>query len=225
METTSREALDEALANYISEALQAEIQREGDASLAVSGGSTPKGVFRRLSNAPLDWSKIDITLVDERWVPPDHADSNERLARENLLRGRAAAAHFVGLKTDHADARDGLVEASEGLASIRRPLTLTILGMGGDGHTASWFPKANNLADLLDPSGQQALGACDPVTAPHQRITLTLPAVLRSREVLLHIVGTDKRRVLESAAAESLPIAHVTEQTQTPVSIWWSPDD
>ena len=95
--------------------------------------------------------------------------------------------------------------------------------MGSDGHTASWFPQASNLAELLDPKGMALLGSSDPVTAPHQRITLTLPTVVQAGEIILHITGEEKRRVLAQAAAEHYPIAAITEQDTNPATIWWAP--
>jgi len=222
-EFDTREALDGALAGHLAAALRRDLAARGVASLAVSGGGTPKGMFTRLAQCELPWARVWVTLVDERWVPPDHPDSNERLVREHLLTGAASAARFVGLKTPAADARDGLAEAAGRLAALPLPLTAVVLGMGGDGHTASWFPRAGNLAELLDPAGGARLGACEPVSAPHQRITLTLPAVLDSREIALHITGADKRAVLGAAAARGYPVAAITGQTATPATIWWAP--
>lgn len=219
----SRPELDRQLAGYIGAALSAQLAESGRATLAVSGGSTPRGIFRLLSDYPLDWSLVTVTLVDERWVPTDHPDSNERLVRENLLQGRAGAADWVGLKTDQADAREGLQVVGERLAQIPTPLSLTLLGMGADGHTASWFPRAANLDELLDPGSRAIVGACDPVTAPHQRITMTLPMVLNSRELVIHITGEDKRRVLNEAAAKGLPVARILHQSLIPVTVWWAP--
>ena len=95
--------------------------------------------------------------------------------------------------------------------------------MGGDGHTASWFPQAVNLQELLDPEAQNPVAATEPVTAPHQRITLTMHAVLNARNIIIHITGNEKREVINSAAARGYPIAAVLNQTTTPVSIWWTP--
>lgn len=219
----SRERLDLELAQKIASCLRQDIEQYGIASLAVSGGNTPKGMFRQLSSCELDWSKVDIILVDERWVAPDSADSNERLVRENLLQNKALNARLHSLITHHAQPGEGITELKVRLAEIVRPFSALVLGMGGDGHTASWFPQAHNLKDLLDPNGSAELAATDPVTAPHQRITLTLPAVLNSRNIIIHIAGNEKKAVLEEAVDAGLPIAAILEQTTTPVTIWWAP--
>lgn len=218
-----REELDRALAAHIAGCLQRDLDSREWASLAVSGGSTPRGMFQRLAACDLAWQRVAITLVDERWVPPDHADSNERLVRENLLQQHAAAARLVGLKTPDADAAEGLAASRKRIADLPLPFSAVVLGMGGDGHTASWFPRAENLQALLAPPDGAAVAVTDPVTAPHQRITLTLPAVLDSREIIVHITGEDKRSILEAAEQAGHPVAAVTSQRQTPVSIWWAP--
>ncbi len=219
----NREALDRELAEHIAQALRRDILTRGCASLAVSGGSTPKGMFARLAETELDWNKVWITLVDERWVAPDHADSNERLVRENLLQQAAADAHFISMKSEDTDAQDGLGTIAQRLEDLPMPISCVVLGMGGDGHTASWFPKAANLAELIDPANPHLLGTCDPITAPHQRITLTLPAVIESRELIIHITGDEKRQVLKEAVAKQYPIAAVLQQTENPATIWWAP--
>lgn len=219
----NRELLDRELAQRIAVHLKRDIEQRGTASLALSGGSTPKGMFQQLSRCELDWRKVDIVLVDERWVAPDSAESNERLLRENLLQNSAMFAHLHSLKTVHAHPREGLAELNLRLAKISRPFSVVVLGMGGDGHTASWFPRANNLSQLLDAAGTDELAATDPVTAPQPRVTLTFPAVLNAHSVIIHIAGDDKKAVLEGAVAAGVPIAAVLEQTKTPVSIWWAP--
>lgn len=219
----SRAALDEALAAHIAQQLRADIDKRGAASLAVSGGSTPKGLFAVLSKLALPWQKVWITLVDERWVAADGDDSNERLVRENLLQNAAADANFIGLKGSTSDAAAGLQEVTNRMAAMPQPFSCVVLGMGGDGHTASWFPQASNLDELINPEGKALLGTCDPVTAPHQRITFTLPAVLQSGDIVLHITGEEKREVLAQAAEKQYPIASITEQSTNPASIWWAP--
>ncbi len=222
-EFDSREALDTALAAHIAGQLDQALKQRGRASLAVSGGSTPKGMFGQLAESDIDWAKVCVTLVDERWVPPDDPDSNERLVREHLLQGPAAGAAFVGLKSAAASASQGLAASLVALGAVPLPLDCVVLGMGGDGHTASWFPEASNLAELIDPANPAPLGICDPVTAPHQRITLTLPLVLAAGEIILHITGEEKRAVLAEAAQRHYPIAAITEQQANPATIWWAP--
>lgn len=217
------QALDRALAEHIAAQLKHDITAHDRASLAVSGGATPRPMFQYLSRRELDWPSVWISLVDERWVAADSPDSNERLVRDNLLQNQAGGAHFVSLKSAQENASDGLPEVEQRLAEIPQPFSVVVLGMGGDGHTASWFPRAANLEQLLDPQGAAALGATDPLTAEHQRITLTLPAVLRSRGIVIHITGEEKRSVLESAGRHRYPVAAILEQKTTPVTIWWAP--
>ena len=104
-----------------------------------------------------------------------------------------------------------------------RPFSAVVLGMGGDGHTASWFPQAANLQLLLDPAATRRVALTEPVTAPHQRITLTLPAVLDSRQIILHLCGGDKRAILENAIQANYPVAAILQQNTTPATIWWAP--
>lgn len=224
-EFNSRAELDAALAAQLAADLRADLGTRPRSSLAVSGGSTPRQMFQRLAATGLDWARVAITLVDERWVDATDPDSNEALVRDCLLRDQAAAASFVGLKTPGADCATAVAEVAETVSSLPRPFAGVVLGMGGDGHTASWFPQASNLQRLLDPTNPARVAATDPVTAPHPRMTLTLAAVLDSRHIHLHITGGAKRAVLESAVARGFPVASVLAQTQTPLTIWWAPDD
>lgn len=219
----TRTELDEALAGHLAAALCADLTAQPRSSIALSGGSTPKDMFRRLAAADLEWPRVDITLVDERWVDYGHPDSNAELVRNCLLQGPAASARFLGLKTTTPDITAAVPAVSDALAKLQRPFTAVVLGMGGDGHTASWFPQASNLAELLDPNNAARVAATDPVTAPHLRMTLTLAAVLDSHRIHLHITGDDKRTVLESAVAAGYPVASILTQTVTPVTIWWAP--
>ena len=218
-----RGSLDTALAEHVAGLLAQDIERRGAASLAVSGGSTPKGMFAALSKQELPWHKVWITLVDERWVEPDSDDSNELLVRENLLQNAAQSANFVGLKGSGDSASAALEEVTARVAALPLPLSCAVLGMGGDGHTASWFPQASNLTELLDKSNEALLGSCHPVTAPHERITFTLPPILQAGEIILHITGEEKQQVLAEASERRYPIAAITEQQTNPASIWWAP--
>ena len=217
---TSAAELDCALALHLAERLTEDIARYGDASLAVSGGGTPVDMFRHLARCTLDWSRVWITLVDERRVATDSPDSNERMLRNNLLQHEAANARFISL----ADAsRKGLAALETELANMPSPFSAVVLGMGNDGHTASWFPQAANLASLLDPDNPAKVAGTEPITAAHERLTLTLAAVLDSREIIVHIKGAEKKAVIQQARDQHYPVAAIFEQQLTPASIWWAP--
>jgi 6-phosphogluconolactonase len=216
-----------ALAGQVADLLRDGIKERGQASLVVSGGSTPVPFFAALSALALDWQQVVITLADERWVDPTAADSNEHLVRQNLLQNRAAVARFVGLKNGALSAVQGEKECADRLALLPNPFDVLILGMGNDGHTASLFPQAARLDEALNMDSGTLCLAITPPAAPHERMTLTLPALLQSREIILHLVGSDKRAVYERALAKGpvaeMPIRAVLGQTAAPVTVFWAP--
>ena len=217
----------EELAERIGDLLKKGIEARGQASLAVSGGSTPIPLFEALSEVELEWKKVSITLVDERWVAPDEQDSNERLVRQHLLQGQAAEARFVGMKPPDASARAGETPCAAALSRIPWPLDLLILGMGNDGHTASLFPGADALQEAVSMDSGKLCIAISPSHAPHERMTLTLPAILNSRQIILHLTGEQKRKVYAQACKdgppEEMPIRYILNQNQTPVAVYWAP--
>ncbi|MFA7381847.1 MAG: 6-phosphogluconolactonase [Desulfurivibrionaceae bacterium] len=220
-------ALVTALAGQVAELLRNGIKARGRASLVVSGGVTPVPFFAALSAQALAWQQVAITLADERWVDPADPDSNEQLVRRYLLQNRAASAGFVGLKTGAATARQGEKECGDRLALLPRPFEVLILGMGNDGHTASLFPQATRLGEALAMDSRRLCLAITPPAAPHERMTLTLPALLQSRRIILHLAGPGKRAVYEKALADGpvteMPIRAVLRQTAAPVTVFWAP--
>lgn len=221
----SREALDRVLSEDVAAVLAAAIAARDKATLVVSGGSTPLGLFRLLADVELPWDKVTVLLADERWVGPDHEDSNEKLVRDNFLINRAAAARLVSLKTGHADARAAEPQLNRTLAAFG-PFDLVILGMGDDGHTASLFPGAKELQDGLDAASGRHCIAVTPTFAPWQRMSMTLPRLLRSRQIILHITGQGKKAVAESARENNrprdAPVAAVLNQHIAPVTVYWA---
>jgi len=207
-----------ALADAIAGWLQAAIERDGAAALAVSGGKSPIALFEALALADLDWSRITVTLVDERIVPAGHQDSNARLVREHLLVGRAASARFVPLVTDPADPEADIARLARELPR----LTVAVLGMGEDGHTASLFPDAAGLAQGLDPDGPQRVIAITPQAAPHRRLTLTLAELARAEACFLAIGGQAKRALatIAEADAQRYPVGAFFA---LPLTVYWSP--
>lgn len=225
-EFDDRGLLDAQLAAEVACTLRDAVAARGKASLVVSGGSTPKGFFAVLTQESLDWDKLTVTLADDRWVPPEHRDSNERLVREHLLVGAAKAARFLPLVTSDAHPGTAVEAVSEGLADLDT-VDVVVLGMGGDGHFASLFPDSDALESGLDLRSGQTYVAVDPPAAPHPRMSMTLARILDTRRLFLHIVGGDKRAVLERAVAENeprrLPISAVLASASPPVEVYWAP--
>ncbi len=223
-EFASRQSLAGALAADVAAHLAQAIAERGRASIAVSGGTTPKLFFEALSNADIDWPAVTVTLVDERFVPPDSPRSNERLARENLLKGRAARARFVGLWHDAPDAGGAASAATAALDGVASPLDVAILGMGADGHTASFFPDATTLPALLDTQGERSVRSVDAPSAGEPRLSLPLSVLAGARFLALHIEGSEKRAVAERAlSGERLPIGAAIAASAQPVQIFWAP--
>lgn len=224
-------SLAEKLTCRLAGRLEEDVDRGRMASLVVSGGSTPRPLFAQLSAAALPWSRITITLADERWVEADSPDSNERMVVRELLRKHAAGAGFVGLKTGDATPEAGAQEAERRVRAVPRPFSAVALGMGSDGHTASLFPHAEGLREALDPMCPRLVMAIRPPggkgAAALPRLTMTLPALTDSRLVVLHITGTEKRRVFERANEGddvfSMPVRAVLRNARTPVEVWWAP--
>ncbi len=221
------EALARALAAHVAQALLARTARDGSASLAVSGGRTPARFLETLATAPLDWGRISVTLVDERWVPETADRSNGAFVRRHLLKGPAARARFVPLFTGAPTPEDGLAEAEEAARSLPHPFAAVVLGMGDDGHTASFFPHAQGLEDAIDPHGQSLLATTRAEAAGEPRITYTLPPLLAADTLVLHLEGRTKRTVLEEAARPGaiadLPIRAVLDHAPRPLDVLWCP--
>lgn len=179
----SREQLDEALADNVTQILLSAIALKGKASIAVSGGSTPKGFFNILSNKDIDWKKVTITLADERWVELNSAASNTRLVHENLLQNNASCAKFFHLKQGETLCEETLADLNLAANSALLPFDIVILGMGEDGHTASLFPCSDQIVAGLDVNNKKSLMRVEPKTAPHQRITFSFAALKQSKHV------------------------------------------
>ena len=195
-------ALAPALAQWTAERLATAIAARGAALLVVSGGRTPLRFFGALSDTAIDWSRVAVTLADERRVPNDSPRSNAKLVREALLQNRAAAAAFVPLADSRLDAEQELAAANGRLATVPLPADVVALGMGDDGHTASWFPAAAGLGAAMDPGARLLVAPIRAAGAPEPRLTLTGRVLLRARAIALHIEGADKLATLGTALGE-----------------------
>src|SRR5271154_2817060 len=221
------DALSRALAAQLAADLKTALAARGLASLVVSGGKSPLRLFELLRGGELDWSRVCIALADERWVDTGDPDSNEKLVRDQLLQGPAAAARFHGLKNGAPTPDMGAVSAWETFARVPRPFDALVLGMGDDGHTASLFPGSPNLPRALNPAAVAGcVGMWAPV-APQPRLSLNVSALLDSRRVVLLIAGAGKWRTLVAAGApgavEEMPVRAVLRQSRTPLQVMWAP--
>lgn len=208
-----RPALASALALDVAGELAGAVAARGEAVLAVSGGSTPKLFFTALSEAAIDWAKVRVTLVDERQAPESSERSNARLVRAHLLQGKAAAATFVPLYQNPA-------------AAALPGFDVAVLGMGSDGHTASFFPGGDRLAEALTPLNGERLIEIAAPGAGEPRLTFTLPVLEQARSLKLHIEGQDKKQVLARALGpgpvEEMPVRALLRSSK-PITLYWCP--
>ena len=220
----SPEALAEALAGDVAQALREALARRGQAFLAVSGGTTPKRFLQALSLQGLDWARVVVTLVDERFVAETSPRSNVALIRKSLLTNNAAAARFVPLFREARTVEEAAALASAELALLPWPLDAAILGMGTDGHTASFFPDADDLHVLTDPECQAFVLPVHAASAGEPRLTLPLARLVDAGMLALHIEGQEKRKVLEEALQPDgeKPVSAVFAHADKPVPIHWT---
>jgi len=191
-----------AFAQWTADLLQAAVVARGAATLIVSGGSTPRHYFAQLARRTIDWARVCVTLADERCVADDNARSNAKMLRETLLVGPAAKAEFIPLADSRLSPDQELAAARARVARLPLPADLAVLGMGDDGHTASWFPHGDNLADAVDPACRDLVLPMRAPDAPEPRLTLTARVILRARALALHIEGEAKLTVLARALGE-----------------------
>ncbi|WP_323750641.1 6-phosphogluconolactonase [Marinobacter sp.] len=219
------ESIAETLADHVANYLRLRLAENPEATLMVSGGSTPLPFFRALREKPLEWSRVKVALADERWVPEHDPASNAALVKAELLQGEAADARFVLFNYLNKDSSDALPELEAAAAELTFPIDVLVLGMGNDGHTASLFPDAPELTDAMDKDGAPSVMVMTPPSQEHQRVTLTLAVLAQARFKALHLKGEDKISTLARAAEapadwSAMPIRAFI---RTGLNIYWSP--
>lgn len=228
--TVQPDELPVRLAQDIAQRLRAAIDARGSAVLSVSGGKSPVAFFEALRVMDIDWSRVCITLVDERCVPRTHTDSNARLVQIHLLQDLAAKAQLVFMVASTSAPLNASSELAHNAGEALRAAgtaDVLVLGMGADGHTASLFPNAPHLGEALDLRNTQICVSIElahpPANAPYARITQTLAQILSARHIVLPLTGVDKLNTLQRAwshTTTTLPISFVLQQSQTPVALW-----
>ncbi|MGO4776191.1 6-phosphogluconolactonase, partial [Lysobacter sp. 2RAB21] len=198
------EQLAQALAKQVAADLRGALARHGEACIALSGGNTPKRFFDALSTQTLDWARVTVLPVDERWLPPEHPRSNERLLREHLFKNNAAVARLLPMYRPTPTPEMALMPVLTKIANEGLPLDVVVLGMGEDGHVASLFPDLGYdnpaLREIgLQPRGRAPVMSVRTSAMPEPRMTLTLSAIFTAPAIYLHIEGESKRAVLEGA--------------------------
>ena len=240
-----RQQLDIELAQQVAKLLKDAIKVKGQATIAVSGGSTPKGFFAALSQQELDWQQVTVCLVDERCLDQTNSDSNTYLVKQQLLNNCAANAQFFDINPIHKINSQVNITANI-IPNIKKSNKLEqadltnlndlvqnklscfdvlILGMGEDGHTASIFPCSKQLDDCFA-ADAPPLVAVQPTTANYQRISFSFPYLKQSKAIFLHIVGEKKLATLTSALANSdhlqMPISAFLHHQQLQTQVYWA---
>ncbi|MDF0730400.1 6-phosphogluconolactonase [Pseudomonas entomophila] len=222
-ELADGKALAATLAHDVAERLRTAIAAKGQACLVLSGGRSPVPFLEQLSSQALDWSKVIVSLADERWVPLEHADSNAGLLARHLFKHHAAKARFLGLYHNAANLEAAAELADRALAELP-PIDVLVLGMGDDGHTASLFPSSPNLDQGLDPRSPRR---CLPLLAPsvpRQRLSMTRSLLASAGFIALAVQGPGKLATLRAAlAADDLTEMPIRAFLHDPLDIYWCP--
>ncbi|MEE9375469.1 MAG: 6-phosphogluconolactonase [Rhizobiaceae bacterium] len=228
-EFNSREELAKALAKTIAGKLIPDIEIGQFASLALSGGSTPKLFLNQLGPMLGEMSEmIYFALVDERFVPIHDPRSNEGMIKKELGLDNHPSSEFLSLYAKNSKPEEVAKRAEARLLDDDElPFDVLVLGMGVDGHTASFFPGATNLTKACDPNAEVLFQAITEPTSNEPRITMTLPVIASAKYLVLHIEGSEKREVFEKAMADGdadeLPIRHVLRHHDAKLQVYWAP--
>lgn len=219
------EDLQVIVAARVWELIDAAVEQRGRAVIALAGGSTPVPVYNLLRDMPVPWDQVTLCATDERWVAVEDPASNEGMFRRELLGRAAAGVEFISMARSRASAAADAQAVDEQLRRLDA-FDLVLLGMGSDGHTASWFPGASGLDAALDSAA--ACVAVEPATTSQVRITLTRDVVLKAGRILLVMGGSEKWRVYADAAQtpdlKRHPVSAVLHQQRAPVDVYWSAD-
>jgi 6-phosphogluconolactonase len=211
-------------AERIAKRLQLDLDSQKETSIVISGGTTPAACLSILATTELPWDRVHVVPSDERWVPAEDAASNEKMIRDRLLVNQASGAMFHPLFARGTSAQEHCATLANELDALPLLFSSVLLGMGEDGHFASLFPDIAELDDGLDMDSNSRCLAIATEASAHERITLTLSTLARSKEILLLIFGEAKREVLKRAklSRDAYPVSRLLQQQRTPVHVIWA---
>lgn len=213
------EELVNATCNQITQDITNQVKLKNSFILAVSGGSSPIPLFKSLAvRKDIPWQKGRITLIDERCVSNTDNASNEKLVKEHLLTNAAQNVDFMPLYQGNTTVEQCVKKLNEQYQHTR--IDIGILGMGLDGHTASLFPCSGEFQQVLN--SQQPYAYITPGTAPYQRITLTLTALVAINSLYLFIPGKEKLdrfNVILNGEDNQSPLAYLLEKREHPLQV------
>ena len=220
--------LAEAIAGDVQFVIESAIDARGSAVVALAGGKTPLPAYEKLAQAKLDWKRVTIVPTDERIVPLGDPLSNVTALGRTFIPKGARVVPIVPKAT--ADYKAAGRSADALLGDLHWPLDLCLLGVGGDGHTASIFPGPDFDEALNGPKERRALGVMPeplPPEAPVARVSLSRQGIVSAKALMIAVTGKDKRRVIEDAikqgAGSAYPIGRVLADVELPVDIHWAP--
>ncbi len=216
------ESLSQGFADFAATTLKNTLARKLQATLVVPGGNTPRHYLPALAKCQLPWDRITVTLSDERWVDVSDEQSNEHLARKYLMAYLPADTPFVGLKTQHKGPFDAVEAIHQRLDHLPLPLSLTVLGLGEDGHIASLFPGMN--PDVLSTHHCAAIA---PPIAPSLRVSLSLEMLAKSEQITLVVTGKNKRQLLDQLhdhLNSTLPVTWLIQRARSPLTVFETDD-
>jgi len=221
----SRSLASQAAAQGIATAIGQSLAGAPETAIVVTGGSSPEECYELLAETDLPWARVYVLLSDDRCVPVDHEASNEGMTRRLLLTKHAAAANLVPLYRRDLAPNDQCRILGKQIEFLPMPFSISLLGMGVDGHFASLFPDFAGLENGLDLDGKDRCVVVETAASAYQRISVTMATLIQSREILLLFFGDDKREVYERAKLENgaYPVSRLLQQRETPVRVIWAP--
>ncbi|MBZ7936535.1 6-phosphogluconolactonase [Campylobacter sp. B0100352/1] len=219
-EFSDLESCNKALVEAVTLSIEQILSAKQNVNLAFSGGKSPVLFLEMLSKKDCAWDKCNVSLVDERIVDLNHEDSNARLIKMHFLKNLAQKAHFSPFFEDCKLSLEDLVENAN---KIYNQPDIAILGMGGDGHTASLFPEADEFDFAL--TTQKSIVLTTPKNAPYKRLSMSLSALEKCNKLFLSIATKEKQLVFNEAAKglnPKFPISYILHSEKVMCDVYFS---